>query len=100
MCTNDDPVCPEPDCPLFEGVDPIEGCTCISFEEYELLMFAADGLGEDCIPGTEDDPSNEEPCEEYPWGYAYDEALCQCTAQNVCSDFEGCDLGYLLNPID
>ena len=100
MCTNDNPDCVEPTCPTGEGVDPIEGCECITFEEYEALMFAAEGLGPDCIADTEDDPSNPEPCEEYPWGYAYNADYCQCTATRECDDFVGCGLGEVLSPID
>ena len=63
-------------------------------------MLEAQGLGADCIAMTEDDPVNEAPCENEPWGYAYDQSLCQCSAQYQCTAFtEECGEETTLDPI-
>ena len=49
------------------------------------LMLTAEGLGDDCIAATEDDPINEAPCELDPWGWMYQQDLCMCAAQFTCA---------------
>ena len=92
------PDCVEPLCNSDEYVDPVEGCTCLS--EDEFLDLFNHGFGEDCIPGTEDDPSNPHPCEDDPWGYFFDEEYCQCVAGEICEEFEGCLPGFVMSPLD
>ena len=49
---------------------------------------------------TLDDPTNEAPCDEEPWGFAYDQSLCQCAAQYQCSALtEECEADFTLDTI-
>ena len=74
MCVNNSPICSTPVCEAGDQIDPIEGCTCLSLVDFINLFNH--GLGEDCIAGTEDDPVNPEPCQEFPWGWAYEQEYC------------------------
>ena len=59
------------------------GCECITQEAYIELKEDND-LGEDCLPGTDDDTPDEDPrCEGYPAGWYYDEELCQCVSSGA-----------------
>ena len=75
-------------------------CDCISSATYSLMQ-SLNPDGEDCIPGNDDDPQNPEPCQDFPFGWTYDETYCQCVAP-VCENFDQnilCDTGLVLDPI-
>ena len=64
-------------------------------------MQTWNGLGPDCIADTEDDPVNAAPCEEFPYGWLYQEDLCQCVARFECEAIpdEGCEAPLILEPV-
>ena len=56
-------------------------------------------MGEDCLPGTDDDTPDEDPrCEGYPAGWYYDEELCQCVSSGAECEVT-CEGDLYLDPV-